>query len=566
MHPYVTYSEKASSEPLRRRSQRSKSLPFAFLLLASVLYLHTIYPPAYAAFSGLFGRSDTLEWKGCGTIAGHNLECARLKVPLNHDDKEDSRTISIPLIRLLGRNATKTILLNPGGPGGSGFEFVHRRGEQLSNIVGEGYDLLSFDPRGVNGSLPRAKCFPSEAQRYEEARSRPEDIWEESGRFAAQAANLARACQDVMGEVGKYINTPQTAADMNHILDAIHQPKMLYWGFSYGTTLGQTYAQMFPDRVHRLIIDGVSNQDQWYAEEAESEAEAWHDTQAVWRDLAYNCFDAGKACPLSQGFSSKEELYNNVTDLILSLKDAPQQVYINASSYGILTYHDVYDRAILPALYKPTQWPILVADLADFVQGNATSLYMKYAAKRYESDSTASETSYFVQIGDSARHDPSKKKPEAALLAQLEKVGDAAPMLLSDFAWEAHVYNEWLYPRSHNFTPAVEVETAQPILILSTILDPICPLISAQAANKKYRKSVLLQQRGSGHCSVSMPSKCMKQHVQAFFDHGTMPAEGTICDIDIPYFPDPDSDYTVSDTDDLVRLARQSVPLDGARV
>lgn len=166
----------------------------------------------------------------------------------DHDGAVSSEKFSLALTRLVGKNATKSLLLNPGGPGGSGGEFISRRGEQLNKIVGEGYHLLSFDPRGVNQSTPKASCFNSDIDRVLDAALRPVDPWTQSGEFYAYYENIAQACYDVMGDNGSYFNTPQTAADMNSILDAIGQEKLLYWGFSYGTTLGQTYAQLFPDR------------------------------------------------------------------------------------------------------------------------------------------------------------------------------------------------------------------------------------------------------------------------------------------------------------------------------
>jgi hypothetical protein len=92
--------------------------------------------------------------------------------------------------------------------------------------------LLSFDPRGVNGSLPQASCYVSSEQRAEQIESNPWDLEFEAGEMFTRAENGAKACTDIMGEYGPFINTPQTAADMNSILDAIGQEKMYYWGFS----------------------------------------------------------------------------------------------------------------------------------------------------------------------------------------------------------------------------------------------------------------------------------------------------------------------------------------------
>jgi pimeloyl-ACP methyl ester carboxylesterase len=110
--------------------------------------------------------------------------------------------------------------------------FLWRAGEKLNKIIGEGFHLLSFDPRGVNGSVPQARCYVSAEQRAVEIENIPWDLESQAGEMFTKAENKAKACEDTMGEYGAYVNTPQTAADMNSILDAIGQEKMYYWGFS----------------------------------------------------------------------------------------------------------------------------------------------------------------------------------------------------------------------------------------------------------------------------------------------------------------------------------------------
>jgi pimeloyl-ACP methyl ester carboxylesterase len=106
--------------------------------------------------------------------------------------------------------------------------FLRRGGEKLNKVIGESFHLLSFDPRGVNGSIPRAICYPNDAQRAESFTNNPWDLEFQAGEMYTKAENKAKACEDMMGEYGGYLNTPQTASDMNSILDAIGQEKMYY--------------------------------------------------------------------------------------------------------------------------------------------------------------------------------------------------------------------------------------------------------------------------------------------------------------------------------------------------
>lgn len=110
--------------------------------------------------------------------------------------------------------------------------FLWRGGAGLNKVIGEDFHLLSFDPRGVNGSIPQALCYPSDQYRNGDFSSNPWDLEYEAGKMYTRAENKARACADTMGEHGAYVNTPQTAADMNSIIDALGQEKMYYWGFS----------------------------------------------------------------------------------------------------------------------------------------------------------------------------------------------------------------------------------------------------------------------------------------------------------------------------------------------
>jgi hypothetical protein len=110
---------------------------------------------------------EKLTWEACGDVKGRPVECSTMTVPMDQFNATNSgdKVFTIPLIRMRGKNATQNLLLNPGGPGGSGIEFPSRRGEQLSTIVGEELHLLSFDPRGVNKSTPSATCYPDKDAR-----------------------------------------------------------------------------------------------------------------------------------------------------------------------------------------------------------------------------------------------------------------------------------------------------------------------------------------------------------------------------------------------------------------
>lgn len=217
-----------SNPPARRRSKRTLLTAVLFVLYCYLwLPIFDKYAPLDPEpFEPHRYEGEHIDWVSCGDIDGRALECTNLTVPMDHFNattatisSASSKTFTLSLVRLRGHNATQNLLLNPGGPGGSGANFLSRRGTQLRTIVGEGFHLLSFDPRGVNASKPEAVCYPDKEARRRLGVKQTANlrVVEDSAEAYAFAQNFVRACEDTMGEHGRYINTPQTAADMNSI-------------------------------------------------------------------------------------------------------------------------------------------------------------------------------------------------------------------------------------------------------------------------------------------------------------------------------------------------------------
>ncbi|ROW04899.1 hypothetical protein VMCG_04901 [Cytospora schulzeri] len=234
-------------------------------------------------------------------------------------------------------------------------------------MIGEGYHILSFDPRGINGSTPKAECYPDEETRRALSRPRTARL-DDSGELYSWTKNYIQACYDTMGEHAKYINTPQTAADMNSILDSIGQKDMVYWGFSYGTIRGQTYATMYPQRSKRVIIDGVGNVQKWYGR-LDHEQEWCIDSENALHGFFGECINAGPDnCPLAELGSTGSELWDQVISLLNSLKDEPLSVYVNNTVNGLLDYDGLLGNGLLMSLFSPQrQWYFAADTLAKLI-------------------------------------------------------------------------------------------------------------------------------------------------------------------------------------------------------
>ncbi|KAK4222853.1 Alpha/Beta hydrolase protein [Podospora fimiseda] len=490
---------------------------------------------------------EHITWTFCDNFFDHEVECANLTVPMDQfnatNNGPDNKNFSIPLIRMRGKNATDNIniLLNPGGPGGSGVEFLYRRGKQLNAIVGENFHLLSFDPRGVNQSVPRADCYPSDEARREMSLVRDKRAIQDSGELWAWTSGHVKGCVDTMGVHGSYINTPQTAADMNSILDAVGQEDMYYWGFSYGTLLGQTYATLFRERSKRVIIDGVVNQFDWYGSILDREELA--DTDNVFAGFVEECLKAGpEDCALAGLAKTKEELSKKLIASISKLKDEPVGVYVNATIHGVLDYWAVWFGGVFPALYKPANWRDLATNLAGLLQGNATKAFLAYGQDGPWD--LPGEPNEMVSLNDGASG-PEKWgsiNNRAALVDTLLELFNESSFhensLSHYFAKQA-----WVMPRGHTYVPKKGVQTAHPLLVLSTTYDPVCPLVSARSANDAFVGSKIVELKGYGHCTLALPSLCIARHVRGYLSEGKLPESNVQCDVDgKPYFAKPDED------------------------
>ncbi|PPJ54281.1 hypothetical protein CBER1_06552 [Cercospora berteroae] len=521
------------------------------LVLVATFCLTNPWAPTLPYFAGKHHKchhgtqykGEKISWQKAGEIEGRHLETSSIVVPMDQFNLTNSgdKTFNISLVRLRGKDGSPNLLLNPGGPGGSGAEFVYRRGKQLSEIVGDGYHLLSFDPRGINGSGPLASCYPDKKAAQQLSDVRDTEIVHDSPEVYAWTQNFVKACEATTGQHAGYINTPQTAADMNSILDAVGQEDLAYWGFSYGTILGQTYASLFPNRSTRVIIDGVANNFVWYGDLFDGEQ--FTNTEDVLEGFFDECIKAGKNCSLSSHAKTKDELHEKVFGYLADLKAQPLSVFLNASDYGLLTYENILFDGIFPSLYKPASWYNLADNLAQLLSGNATAAWVAYG--KNGGFGIEGEGNQFVTSNDGLSGPASgwPQDRETLLKQILSHVNESIFVPTENSGY--YLRQQWTIPRTHNFTQKVGVETAHPLLILSTSYDPICPLVSAVSAFDAFEDSALVEVKGYGHCSVAVTSNCLAKHVREFLYNGTLPDGHVTCDVDGPYFIKPEEDGKV---------------------
>ncbi len=225
---------------------------------------------ALAAPQGHTAPGAAIRWSACPTdVTGGaylaNAECGQVQVPLDYR-RPNGRKISVAVSRVKhtdDKNYQGVLLGNPGGPGGSGLYLSGGLASWLPKDVAARYDIIGFDPRGVESSKPALTCVPdySDPVRpdYVPANAKEEAVWK------ARSKAYADACQKKFGWMLPYMRTTDAARDIDSIRTALGAKQISYYGFSYGTYLGSTYATLFPQRLKRMVLDGnVDTREVWY--------------------------------------------------------------------------------------------------------------------------------------------------------------------------------------------------------------------------------------------------------------------------------------------------------------
>ncbi|KAE8381941.1 TAP-like protein-domain-containing protein [Aspergillus bertholletiae] len=490
-----------------------------------------------------------IRWKGpCGltneTYMGDSgpMICGTLDVPLDYTDSQSNKTLTLDIGKW---PATKTpsgepIIFNFGGPGVSSFEGLGLYGKefqtQVSSILGGHNDLIAFNPRGVGNTIPFS-CYTDSAARNLVALQAPADGTASNtarGEIWAQSANIAQACYTQNGENGSLIGTSFAARDTMQVLEALKGKDALlnYWGFSYGTTVGAVIAAMFPERMGRLALDGVDNPFEYLNG---YNAEAVVDVDKVFEGFCAGCFATPDLCPLAKLYSSAAKLEAAVYTMLEALKFNPIAI---PETGGVVTYSDVRG-TIDEALYLPSSWPMTSEFIYYVLARNTTVLGNPKVYETLKSyGMSASLTSSSEEIGSGIRcsdraHTASLAEvlPYGKARAALSKIsGDGSNTDMRCAQWNRKMFAKERYTGDFN------VKTASPVLVLSNTFDPSTPLTSAKNLTATLEGSVLLEQNGYGHTTLSMPSLCTAKAVRAYFMNGTLPAEGTICQTDVPLF------------------------------
>jgi pimeloyl-ACP methyl ester carboxylesterase len=457
--------------------------------------------------------SQRLTWRDCGG----SFQCGTLRVPLDYDHPSGD-AIGIAVIRRPASDSAHrlgSLVVNPGGPGGSGIDYARSANQIVSPALLAQYDLVGFDPRGVGQSAPVACLDDPQTDAYVAVVPDPQTPAEVS-QVVSESRLFANECQARSAKLLAHVSTVDAARDMDVLRQALGDAKLTYLGKSYGTFLGATYADLFPSKVGRFVLDG--------ALDPRLDANQLGLQQAASIELALRSFLADCVtradCPLTGEATAAEA---QVSSLLASVRQRPlrgdgaRQVDLALAETGIIA-----------ALYTDATWPFLRLALRLALQGDGRGLLQladSYDDRgpdgHYQSNEIAAN--YAVNCLD--RPDVTSV---ADVQARVPSYTQASPQFGATLAWGDLTCAYW--PVKATGRPhAITAAGAAPIVVVGTIRDPATPYAWAQGLASQLAAATLLTYNGDGHTAYRRGSGCIDTAVDAYFLRGTLPQAGLVC-------------------------------------
>ncbi len=488
-----------------------------------------------------------INWSSCYRDFGFPFECGTVQVPLDYSNPTGAN-ILIAVIRLPASdpaNKIGSIFFNPGGPGGSGVEFVLFAGPFLyTDEVRAHFDLVGFDPRGIARSTA-LRCFgnPRQWTPYFTPFAFPITL-EEAAQWEAADRYLDNACAQRGGKIIDHMSTANVARDMDLLRQAVGDEMLTYAGYSYGSFLGATYANLFPDKVRALVVDGVLDPIAWttgnpgegdtipFSTRLRSDKGAMDTLNEFFR----LCDENPETCAFSGGASDR------YAALAASLRAAPIQIEFPDGSFFFFTYQDLISNS-LGAMYNSFSWPDFALFLAD-IESLAPPAQLGTRLYAVWKDLGFINTRGFPHYPNFIEGFPGVACADSDNPNNYDAWWENAQQAEADFGYFGPLWTyvssicaAWPGEQNGSYTGPFTANTANPVLVVGNFFDPATRYEGAQIVAGLLPNSRLLSLNGWGHVSLFL-SQCADQAVANYLLDGTLPAEGTVCHQDLTPFLD----------------------------
>ncbi|GJE95973.1 alpha/beta hydrolase [Phanerochaete sordida] len=531
------------------------------LLVAKLAFGGTLhYRDASFDWSSL-PSSTNLTWLSCFST----FECARLTVPLQYSNPGAGEA-QIALIKSpssFARTDSRfagSLLVNPGGPGTSAVDFVRANVAEVRPFLGPQYDIIGFDPRVVGHTTPPLSLFASAPEALVFYAPYPQNVGPDGarlGRMHAQAQILGELAAARAARVAASVSTPAGARDMFAIMTALGERTLNYYGISYGTVLGATFAAMYPDYVGRFVLDGVVDAPGWYSGDL---SPSLSDTATALSAVLAACTAAGPACAL--GAPTPAGVRARLDAALDRLSAAPLPVFdASTGMFAVVGYETLYAR-LLGALQSPYEAAApFFAAVAALERGDGAPLL----------GAGGTNVASFATCDFGVPYVAGFLDVRAPILCG-DALGDTVKSLgetreafrryvhVSEFAqaWcplEDGLCTGWMIRAADPFNGSLTASTSAPVLVTSNLRDPLAPIskyhlpppllsllttTSARALAAALPGAVLLAQNATGkamnsrtddaqHTALAGFAACTGAAIRAYLASGALPTRGTVC-------------------------------------
>ncbi len=486
--------------------------------VASKVQSTPVEPTAGSTTAGTAVTADGLyaqkvAWAACGED-----QCATVTAPVDWADLSLG-TIDLALEKHVATGADRkgSLLINPGGPGQSGIDFLS---SAVSNLLGPGilaaYDIVAFDPRGT-GASTAVRCGGGTL--VDDYLTADVEIRSQAELDAARArvADVGKACLDATGQLMGHVDTVSAAKDLDLLRALVGDPKLNFLGYSYGTFLGSTYAGLFPDKVGRFVLDGALDPSMTNDELSLQQAEGF---EKALRAYVADC-QAARGCPLT---GTVDDGMKQIRQLVDRAKVRPLDAGGGATVNGALASY-----GIIVTLYDDSSWPYLTAALTEALtqSSGATLLQLANIYLDRNADGTYTSNAMMAFTAINCLDYPVVSRSYDDLVAFAATAAAVAPTFGDQFAMTAGC-EAW--PEQPTREPAaIHAVGAGPILVVGTTGDPATPYSWAQALASQLDSGHLLTWKGQGHTAYGRSNACVSDAVDGYLLDGTVPADGTTC-------------------------------------
>ena len=455
---------------------------------------------------------NPIEWKPCDGSTSTEVECGNIEVPFDYADPEQGSFV----LYVKKHNATSPVdrigsmMVNPGGPGFGGSSLADDAQYYFSQDLIDHFDIIAWDPRGTGESTPAVNCVDT-FDEYFGLDSPPETPEEKQALIdASQAFN--DKCAENSGTILPYISTQASAQDINSLRLALGEEKVSYFGFSYGSELGTTWATMFPETVRAIVVDGAVDPNASSTEEGMNQAKGFEGQLTT---FLKQCSEK-TTCAFHNG-GKAEAAFDK---LVLDIDTTPLEVSKDRTpvTQGVLF------TAVAQAMYSDYYWPQLSEALSAAQGGDGKGILQLYDDyyQRKEDGTYGNELEAFLAI--SCLDDPGATSTEE-VDSHSEEFITAAPRLGGNFAYG---YSCALWPVKQAGKVTITGKGAGPIVVVGTTGDPATPLDSTRKMALGLEQGILIVVDANQHTGYGA-NNCVVKAVDDYLIKLIVPANETTC-------------------------------------